>query len=82
MAQPISRRFAQRMSTSTHSFTLHTTPRTLRTQAPAFRAQARSQFRSYSSTKGSNPIKVWPFVAIIAAGSGAYALMVKQRAGT
>ncbi|KAG9241644.1 adenylate kinase-domain-containing protein [Calycina marina] len=43
--------------------------------------------RTYASTgesgpnpnPGQNPFKIWPFVAIFAAGTGAYVLMVNQR---
>ncbi|RAL63073.1 hypothetical protein DID88_004158 [Monilinia fructigena] len=40
--------------------------------------------RGYANTGGprNSPLKVWPFVAITLAGSGAYALMVRSRAGT
>jgi hypothetical protein len=31
---------------------------------------------------GQNPFKIWPFVAITVAGSGAYILMVRSRTGT
>lgn len=41
--------------------------------------------RSYASgpnpTPGKNPLTIWPFLAITLVGSGAYALMVKSRAG-
>ncbi|KAA8577266.1 hypothetical protein EYC84_007242 [Monilinia fructicola] len=40
--------------------------------------------RGYANTGGprNGPLKIWPFVAITLAGSGAYALMVRSRAGT
>ncbi|KAI9053423.1 hypothetical protein LZ554_002381 [Drepanopeziza brunnea f. sp. 'monogermtubi'] len=47
-----------------------------------FRASIRNSpaRRSYASgNPNSSPLKIWPFVGIIFAGSGAYALMVKSR---
>ena len=36
--------------------------------------------RGYASRPNQSPLKVWPFLAILVAGSGTYVLMVKSRA--
>lgn len=78
MAQPLprfSRRFLQ------HSSPFQSLPRT-RSFRPQFHANAKST-RGYSTGGPSkSPLKIWPFVAITLVGSGAYALMVRSRAGT
>ncbi|CZR50834.1 probable uridine-monophosphate kinase (UMP-CMP kinase) [Phialocephala subalpina] len=46
-----------------------------------FHSSARRSYSSgFKDTPGRSPFKIWPFVAITLAGSGAYALMVKSRA--
>ncbi|PQE27100.1 uridylate kinase protein [Rutstroemia sp. NJR-2017a WRK4] len=73
MAHPLPRSFAR------HIF---------RTSARPFQTLPKSRFagsarRGYATGNPSqSPFKVWPFVAITLAGSGAYALMVRSRVGT
>ncbi|KAF7949552.1 uncharacterized protein EAE97_003061 [Botrytis byssoidea] len=78
MAQPLprfSRRFLQQSSP------FQSLPRT-RSFRPQFHANAKST-RGYSTGGPSkSPLKIWPFVAITLVGSGAYAMMVRSRAGT
>ncbi|EKD11877.1 UMP-CMP kinase [Drepanopeziza brunnea f. sp. 'multigermtubi' MB_m1] len=76
MAHPLPRLFTRRFcQPSTFPKTFNSTPRT-------FRASIRNSpaRRSYASgNPNSSPLKIWPFVGIIFAGSGAYVLMVKSR---
>ena len=51
-------------------------------KAPARRTYASTGESGPNPTPGQNPFKIWPFVAIVLAGSGAYVLMVNQRKGT
>ncbi|KUJ22516.1 UMP-CMP kinase [Mollisia scopiformis] len=52
-------------------------------KSPPLRNLNLSTRRGYASgpnrTPGNNPLKIWPFVAIVLAGSGAYVLMVRSR---
>jgi hypothetical protein len=86
MAHPISRFLSSRLCQPSSLFLKQQSfiPRTFHPQFPKSAAR-----RSYATGEsgpnpkpGQNPFKVWPFVAITLAGSGAYALMVKSRAGT
>ena len=52
---------------------------------PTYKCLARRSYATGESgpnpKPGQNPFKIWPFIAITLAGSGAYVLMVKSRAG-
>jgi hypothetical protein len=83
MARPLSRLLSRRMYQQWTPFqkTPGSVSRALRApiQKPAGR-------RTYSTGPNprprKSPIKIWPFIAITLAGSGAYILMVRSRAGT
>ncbi|CZS91177.1 probable uridine-monophosphate kinase (UMP-CMP kinase) [Rhynchosporium agropyri] len=79
MAHPLPRLFTRRFcQASSFHRSLNSTSRTLfrssiRNPTPATR-------RGYASgNPSSSPLKIWPFVGIVVAGSGAYALMVRSR---
>ncbi|CZT47967.1 probable uridine-monophosphate kinase (UMP-CMP kinase) [Rhynchosporium secalis] len=79
MAHPLPRLFTRRFcQASCFPRSLNSTSRTLfrssiRNPTPATR-------RGYASgNPSSSPLKIWPFVGIVVAGSGAYALMVRSR---
>ena len=84
MAQPLPRFLSRRLCQSTFLKQQTPIPRTFRLQFP--KATARRTYATGESgpnpRPGQNPFKVWPFIAITLAGSGAYVLMVKSRAGT
>ena len=63
--------------------------------SPSLPRSFQSQFRNSAARRGyatgesgpnprpgQSPFKIWPFIAITLAGSGAYALMVRSRVGT
>ncbi|CZS94699.1 hypothetical protein WAI453_013369 [Rhynchosporium graminicola] len=79
MAHPLPRLFTRRFcQASSFPRSLNSTSRTsfrssIRNPTPATR-------RGYASgNPNSSPLKIWPFVGIVVAGSGAYALMVRSR---
>jgi hypothetical protein len=82
MAQPLprflSRRFCQQSSLFTRASNTFRSP--IR-NSPARRSYATGE-SGPNPRPGQSPFKVWPFVAITVAGSGAYILMVRSRTGT
>lgn len=86
MANQIPRLFSRHICQPSAPFSKvsNSIPRALR--APLRNAPIRRTYATGESgprpKPGKNTITIWPFVAITLAGSGAYALMVKSRAGT
>jgi hypothetical protein len=84
MAHQIPRLFTRR-ACQPYSFQTfsNTFPRAVR--APIRNAPARRSYATGESgpkpKPGQSPFKIWPFIAITLAGSGAYMLMVKSRNG-
>ena len=69
------------------SFNLNLVTRVVQRGGPPLRSStgnpvATSITRGYASGSNNNntPLKFWPFLVILAAGSGTYALMLKTRA--
>ncbi|KAH7364483.1 adenylate kinase-domain-containing protein [Rhexocercosporidium sp. MPI-PUGE-AT-0058] len=79
MAHPLPRLFSRRFcQPSALPRSLNSTPRT--SFRSALRNPSQTTRRGYASgNPNSSPLKVWPFVGIVLAGSGAYALMVRSR---
>jgi len=82
MAHPLprffSRRFCQRsspFSKASNSF-----PRRFQANSAPRRSYATGE-SGPNPRPGQSPFKIWPFVAITVAGSGAYILMVRSRVG-
>lgn len=87
MAQQIPKMFSRRFCQQVSPFRKlsKSMPRTFSapiSKAPARRTYASTGESGPNPTPGQNPFKIWPFVAIVLAGSGAYVLMVNQRKGT
>ena len=85
MAHPIPRLLSRRLCQPSSFLPKHQPPfpRNFRPQfsrSPARRTYATGE-SGPNPKPGQNPFKVWPFVAITLAGSGAYMLMVRSRAG-
>lgn len=86
MARPLLRLLSQRLGGSNQKFGSSVPSirqpfqvRSLKQRWPSQRTYATG---SGPKTKpGQSPFKVWPFVAITLAGTGAYVLMVRSRAG-
>jgi hypothetical protein len=85
MAHTLPRFLSRRLWQQSSSFSRYSNP--LREN---FQAQFRNTItrRSYATGEsgpnprpGQSPFKVWPFIAIAVAGSGAYVLMVRSRLG-
>jgi hypothetical protein len=85
MAHPIPRLLSRRLCQPSSFLLKHQSPipRTFRPQLP--KSPARRTYATGESgpnpKPGQNPFKIWPFIAITLAGSGAYVLMVRSRAG-
>ena len=83
MAHPLPRiflrRFYQQSSPSARASNLF--PRRFQVNSAPRRSYATGE-SGPNPRPGQNPFKIWPFVAITVAGSGAYILMVRSRTGT
>jgi hypothetical protein len=85
MAHPLPRFLSRRLRQQSSAFSWSSNP--LREN---FQVQIRNSItrRSYATGEsgpnprpGQSPFKIWPFIAIAVAGSGAYVLMVRSRLG-
>jgi len=85
MAHPLPRFLSRRLWQQSSAFSWSSNP--LREN---FQVQIRNSItrRSYATGEsgpnprpGQSPFKIWPFIAIAVAGSGAYVLMVRSRLG-
>lgn len=86
MARPLLRLFSQRLARPVPKSSTNLTS----SFRPVQNASSKSRlprYRTYIPGSGPNPspgqkLKVWPFVAVTLAGTGAYILIVRSRVGT
>ena len=85
MAHPMPSLLSRRLFQQPTTFRKISSPLSRRFRAPIHKSPARRTYATGESgpnpKPGQNPFKIWPFIAITLAGSGAYVLMVKSRAG-
>lgn len=86
MAHPLSRLLSRRVCQQRTPFPKTPSFASRNLQASAQKPLGRRSYATGESgpnpKSGKSPLKVWPFIAIALAGSGAYVLMVRSRAST
>jgi hypothetical protein len=78
---PTTRLFARRFCAQFAPLSKPSSPILRNLRSPASRRTYATGEKGPNPKPGQSPFKVWPFIAITLAGSGAYVLMVRSRAG-
>jgi len=84
MAHSLLRLLSQRLASPIYRPSLHlpSVQRHLPTPSSRLRLPHRRAYATGPNPRpGQSPFKVWPFIAITLAGTGAYVLVVQNRAG-